>query len=217
MRGIDLIRALKKKYRVSTDAALAKHLGVSLPAIQVWKGRKTVTPLQVATLVYKSSFNSNVIRPIVEFLAVDRADSRNGAAFEILAVLDDTGSMHPYYSAIKDELSSHHGVYIFFDSRGRAIYAGKARKQSLWREINLAYNRNRGGVQAVYRVNHPSSRVDYTKKPRQINKQSVALHEMAAYVSAYHVPDAMINDLETMLVRSFANDLLNVRMEKFKS
>jgi hypothetical protein len=216
MRGSDLIRALKRKYRVSTDTALAKHLGVSLQSIQNWKGRKTLTALQVATLVHKSSFNSNVIRPIVEFLEVEQSESRNGAGFEILAVIDADGSLHPYYSAIKDELNAHHGVYIFFDSRGRAIYTGKARKQTLWREMNLAYNRDRGNVQSVYRVKHPTNHVEYKAKPRQINREAVALHEMARYVSAYHVPDAMINDLETMLVRSFANDLLNVRMEKFK-
>jgi hypothetical protein len=43
----------------------------------------------------------------------------------------------------------------------------------------------------------------------------VPLHELAIYFSAYQVDDEMVDKLEALLVRSFANDLLNVRMEKF--
>ena len=37
---------------------------------------------------------------------------------------------------------------------------------------------------------------------------------MASYFSAYKVDDGMIGDVEALLVRSFANDLLNIRMER---
>jgi hypothetical protein len=216
MKGIALITALKKQFRVLTDAALAKHLGISVPMIQIWKKRKTVTPQQASSLVHKASFQSNVIRPIIEFFPISKCEARRGESFQVFRAVDDDGTEHPYRGGLKRELSEHHGVYVFFDSRGQVIYAGKARRQSLWKELNLAFNRDRGEVQSIFRVIHPKNKVAYQKKPRQITNLPVALHELAAYFSAYQVPDLMINDLESMLVRSFANDLLNVRMEKFK-
>lgn len=216
MKGAALITSLKKKFRVTTDAALAKHLGVSIPAIQLWKNRKAVTPRQVASLVHKCSFQSNIIRPVVEFYPIQKHEPKQGGAWQLFGVVGPNGEDHPYRAGLKAELVEHHGVYVFFDSRGQVIYAGKARRQNLWKELNLAFNRDRGEVQSIYRVGHPTNRVAYQRKPRQIVSQPVALRELAAYVSAYQVPDAMINDLESMLVRSFANDLLNVRMEKFK-
>ena len=41
------------------------------------------------------------------------------------------------------------------------------------------------------------------------------LFDLAAYFSAYEVADGMIEELEALLVRAFANDLLNVKMETF--
>lgn len=208
MKGSALIIELKHKFRVTTDGALAKHLGISVPNVQLWKKRNKVTLRQLASLVHKSSFQSNVIRPIAEFFRIEKCETRHGAAHEIFSVFDDEQNEHPYRVGLKEELSNHHGVYVFFDSRGQAIYVGKARRQNLWKEINLAFNRNRGDVQKIRRVNHPLRRQAYTKKPRQIKGDIVALHELASYFSAYHVPDIVINTLESMMVRSFANDLL---------
>jgi hypothetical protein len=50
---------------------------------------------------------------------------------------------------------------------------------------------------------------------RQIRLRAVPLHDLAAYLSAYRVVDGLIGELESLLIRAFANDLLNVRMEKF--
>jgi hypothetical protein len=107
---------------------------------------------------------------------------------------------------------------VFFDSRGQAIYTGKARRQNLWKEMNLAFNRNRGEIQKIKRVHHPTRKQSYRtsdEKARQIRDSFVPLHELARYFSAYQIADTMINELEAMLVRSFANDLLNQRMERF--
>jgi hypothetical protein len=53
------------------------------------------------------------------------------------------------------------------------------------------------------------------EKARQITDQVVRLSELASYFSAYQVADGMINEMEAVLVRSFANDLLNKKMERF--
>jgi len=81
--------------------------------------------------------------------------------------------------------------------------------------MNLAFNRERGDVQSIKRVDHPSNRVAYKEAEhgrRSIKNQPVALHEIASYMSAYAVADDLINKLEALIVRAFANDLLNVRM-----
>jgi len=215
MKGDALITALKRKFRVSTDFTLAKHLGISIPTIQNWKKCSRVTALQVAGLAHKASFQSNVIRPIIEFYPITKCETRQRAGFEVFSTIEDDRAEHPYRAGLKQELVAHHGVYIFFDSRGQAIYAGKAKRQSLWKETNSAFNRDRRDVQKIRRVGHPNRRQAYTNDPRRIIGVAVPLHELARYFSAYHVPDVMINTLEAMLVRSFANDLLNVRMEKF--
>jgi hypothetical protein len=126
-------------------------------------------------------------------------------------------SSHPYLAGLKRELEAHRGVYVFYDSRGRALYVGKTKSQSLWKEINLAYNRDRDPrLQSILRVQHPERRQDFRTSDemrRQIRPINVRLHELAQYVSAYQVADEMIGDIESLLIRSFPNDLLNKKIE----
>jgi hypothetical protein len=225
MKGSDVISELKKKFRVSTDKSLSEVLGISIPAIQLWKSRPKCTVRQIAGLVHAASktgavrFRNNAVRPLVEFFAIDYCESGKGAGYVLFDVRDEKGKAHPYKSGLRGELESKHGVYLFFDSRGQAIYAGKARKQSLWKEMNLALNRDRGQLQTIKRVNHPEKKIGYRtsdEKTRQIVDQSVSIWEIASYFSAYEVADEMIEDVEALLVRAFANNLLNKKMEKFE-
>ena len=50
---------------------------------------------------------------------------------------------------------------------------------------------------------------------RQPKDTQLELFEMAHYFSAYNINYGMIDELEALMVRGFANDLLNVRMETF--
>ncbi len=224
MRGNDLISALKRKFQVKTDSALAKKIGITSQGIQSWKKRTNVTERQLSGLVYRASLTgalnvqASALCPIVEFFAINLTESKQGKKYELISTKTSKGGNHAYLYGLRQELEGHFGVYIFFDSRGRAIYAGKARKQSLWKEMNLALNRERGDVQRIRRVNHPARKQPYTankEKARRISNHVVPLYELAAYFSAYEVIDGMINEVEAMLVRSFANDLLNKRMERF--
>lgn len=224
MKGSEIIAELKKKFRVTTDKSLGDVLGLSLPAIHNWKKRPKCTLRQIAGLVHAASksgavrFRKNVVRPLVEFFEIDLCESRHGAKWELFADCDEDGEEHPYLQGLKTELNATKGVYVFFDSRGQAIYAGKARKQSLWIEMKSALNRDRKSVQKIKRVRHPGRKLQYRttdEKNRQIVDQQVPLWAIAAYFSAYEVADEMIEDVEALLVRSFANNLLNKRMERF--
>lgn len=224
MKGNDVIAALKRKFKVTTDRALGERLGITIQAIHNWKTRRSVTVLQIAGIVSSANragtatAQANAIRPIVEFFPIGRSLSKQKASYEVFGNEGIDGKRHPYLLGLRGELESHYGVYVFFDSRGRAIYTGKARRQSLWKEMKAAFNRERGEVQKIKRVSHPTRKVAYRtsdEKARQIRDHIVPLHELAAYFSAYEVADNMIGELEAMLVRSFANDLLNMRMERF--
>lgn len=224
MKGSDVIKALKRKFRASTDQALAVKVGITVPGIQVWKNRPEITSRQFAELVHKAAMTggrnveASAIRPIVEFFPIQKAHSVQKATYLVFGASAQNGGRHKYLEGLRTELESHFGVYIFFDSRGQAIYTGKARKQSLWKEMNLAFNRERGEIQKIKRVRHPKRNQTYTssnEKARQISDHVVPLHELAQYFSVYQIRDGMIGEVEAMLVRSFANDLLNKRMERF--
>ena len=224
MTGLDAITAIKRKFRVKTDKALSSRIGVTVHGIRAWKARSAVTSRQFAEVVHKANLagernmQARAIRPVVEFFPIHRCESAQKAGYLIFSTDVNKGGTNRYLQGLREELESRCGVYIYFDSRGQAIYAGKARKQSLWREMNLAFNRERGEIQRIKRVNHPSRNQVYktsNEKARQITDHVVPLHELASYFSAYEIADGMIGEVEAMLVRSFANDLLNKRMERF--
>lgn len=210
-------RIMKERGTTSiTASTLAKELGVTVNTLKVWKGRESWTAAQVAELVERrsgkrrSDLVQTSIIPIGEFVRIDAEESKQGAKWEIFGDNDTS-----YMKGLKSKLKSSNGIYIFYDSRGRAIYAGKAAKQSLWKEMNDAFNRHRP-VQRVFRVDHPSTNVDYRgydEQRRKINPRAVELHDIAHYFSGYQVQDVLINKVEAILVRAFANDLLNIRME----
>ncbi len=227
MTGAQFIASIRKRMerelgKQPTNRAVAAKLGVTVQALSNWEARDEVTADQMAGLIFKvESVSANrtqlsALRPIVEFFELTPAQIGSGENYCIFQAKVD-GFEHPYLLGLRKELEAHHGIYIFHDSRGRALYAGKARSQSLWKEINLVFNRDRQ-LQNIRRVNHPEHRQDFRTSDelrRQIRTVNVRLHELAAYVSAYEVADGMIGQLESLLIRAFANDLLNKRMENF--
>lgn len=103
---------------------------------------------------------------------------------------------------LKRKLEAKQGIYLFYDSLGRALYAGKTSSQTLWKELGSAFSRERK-VQKLYKYNN-----------KQIRKSQYYLYEVAHYVSAYAVHRDAIKDFEALIIRAFPNDLTNVRMEK---
>lgn len=216
-----LIAELKRKFAIKTDRELAARLGMTEIALGSWKRKTTpLTPKQIANAIDKASHvavlksQRSMLRPIVEFFPLDAVESAGGVKYELFPAGKDDNPLHVQ---LRSGLAASKGIYIFYDTRGRAIYAGKAKRQSLWQEMKNAFNRDRD-TQTVYRVKHPVRGKNFVpahEKHRQPRRTQLRLNDIAAYVSAYEVDDPMINDLEALLVRGFANDLLNVRMERF--
>ena len=161
--------------------------------------------------------NGAIVRPIVEFLPLFSEESKGGAGYVLFHPTKDDGEPNVYLDGVRAALKKARGIYVFYDSRGRAIYAGKTVEQSLWHEMNSAYNRPRGESQQTWRVKHPMIR-PHPYDPDQhrvVGREDLLLHELAEYASAFEVLAPFISEMEALLVRGFANDLVNKKMEKF--
>lgn len=131
-------------------------------------------------------------------------------------MFDDEKGGNKQRAGLRAELSATSGLYIFYDTRGKALYIGKAAKQNIWKEMNLAFNRSRS-AQSISLVKHPVKNVKYvaaSEKIRQPVDIPRKLVDLAAYFSAYEVNDSLIDNFEALFIRAFPNDLLNYRMEK---
>ena len=219
MKATDLIAALKKKLGRSTQGEVAEALGLSMNTLSTWNKReRDLTPDQVASALVKARSAAiaesqfHTIKPIVEHFPIGATESKRQARLEIFDKKAGERNI-----GLQKALGSSSGIYIFYDSRGQALYAGKAKGQTLWAEINDAFNRDRE-VQTFKLVEHQADSEEFIpayEKGRQHKPTQMKLFDLACYFSAYAVDDGMINDLEALLVRGFANDLLNVKMERF--
>lgn len=223
MSSAELLRHLKSKLGAMPDKALADLLGIKSGALTHWRKETTVlTPLQVAGALAKAHnaarahVHSNAIRPIVEFFPIDLVASEKGE--KQLPVFPTTNQSGAHYTGLHSELvKAKSGLYIFYDTRGCALYAGKTKKQNIWKEMNLAFNRSRS-TQVITLVRHPIRNVEFKPahiKVRQPKDTTLKLHDLAAYFSAYEVIPEMVDDLEALLIRAFPNDLLNFKKERF--
>lgn len=219
MKAIELLNALGRKLQTSSQTQLADALGVTPQTIINWKKRdEDLSPNQVASALAKSREAAvaknqlETVQPIVEYYPISKVRTKQGAAWQIFS---STGST--YVAGVRNALENSNGIYIYYDSRGQALYVGKAREQSLWKEMNLVLNRKRD-VQTFKLVDHPERNQEFKpgyEKLRQPVETQLELCDLAYYCSAYKIDDGMIDDLEALLVRGFANNLLNVKMERF--
>jgi hypothetical protein len=225
IHSADLLNQLKKKMRTDSDPDLAALLGIRPSVLSTWRNKNSlITSLQVANMLVKArnaakkQVHSSAIKPIVEFFPIVPVETSNRSKkkFTVFSEQDDVGN---HRKELRNQLlSAKSGLYIFYDSRGRALYAGQTKKQNIWKEMNQAFNRDRS-EQVITLVKHPVKDVKFRpahEKIRQPVDHQLKLHDLAAYFSAYEVISEMVDNLEALLVRAFPNDLLNFKMEKFK-
>lgn len=222
MKATELIDALSRKLGTTSQGELAGVLGVTVGTLINWKNRdEDLSPIQVAAALAKSRSAAvrkaqiETIQPIVELYPISRCSSAREANWE---VFDGGKNATLYAQGLKAALQDSYGIYIFYDSRGQALYVGKAREQTIWKEMNHAFNRSRGEVQSIKLTHHPDRNQEFQpgyEKLRKIKDTKLDLYDLSCYFSAYHVDDGMIEDLEALMVRGFANSLLNVKMETF--
>lgn len=217
VRGSSLVPAIQKKIKTRSNAETAKVLGVTVAGLSQWRLQAHgITQQQVCNAISscrlsaKADAHATAYRAIIEMFPIS---AKKGSANP--NVFDDAGE-NKQKTGLKTELSSSHGIYIFYDARGKAIYVGQAAKQSLWKELNLAFNRKRR-AQTISLVRHPVNNVAYSSAHERVRQPTDTLKklvDLAAYFSAYRVDPGLIDDFEALFIRAFPNDLLNYKMEK---
>ncbi len=192
-----VIQTLQNAYGKCTIKGLAGMLGLEKKKIENWKLNGAIQEGNVEDLVNAIIKHAirNSYNPVVEIEPIN-AQKKN-TKYEIVFE-----RKIKWLDKIKEKGSC--GIYIFYDSRGKAVYAGRSvneSKQSLWAEMNDAFNRERFPQEIVCSEKGKLKRVPYF------------LYEAALYVSVYLVHEFAIKDFEALLIRSFPNDLTNIRME----
>ena len=169
-------------------------------------------PLRNEKISVKNS-QIDIIWPIVEFYEITACQAKGGVSWQIF---DTSDASNKYFQELNNELDGAKGIYFFYDFRGQALYVGKTKK-SLWMEMNLAFNGEH--VQKIKLTHHPKNGgfepAYIYNKLKQPKPTEVYLYHLAHYFSAYQIIDGMIDDVEALLIRGFANDLLNIKMERF--
>jgi DNA-binding transcriptional regulator YdaS (Cro superfamily) len=217
MKPSEFFDAIQTKFpEATTDNLLAKLLGLTPGRISQLRKSKRITPKQIASIIKRTRETalSCAIRPIVELYPIERIKSKQNSKWEILPTKKDT---YPRNYQIRRVLEDSSGVYFFYNSEGEVLYTGKTEKQTLWKELNLCFNRERESHTA-FMVDHPTIGNSFKpawEKLRQPVKRIIYFHDVASFFSAYEVAPKMIGYLEALIVRAICNDLSNVKMEKF--
>lgn len=220
MQPAELFDEIKNRNDLLSDSALARLIGLTPTRIsQLRTLNVNLTARQLAGYIRKAEERgrrlaySEPIRPIVEMYPVEAVLSKQEEKWEPLP----TGKMNSRNQALREHLEGAQGLYMFYDSGGCLIYAGKTERLGIWKEMTSAFNRERSNHKASL-VAHPTTGSTFTpawKLPRQPQKRTVYLHDTAHYFSAYEVVTELIPNLEALVIRAFCNSLSNKRMEKF--
>ncbi|MDA7967635.1 MAG: hypothetical protein MPK31_01675 [Gammaproteobacteria bacterium] len=156
----------------------------------------------------------SAIRVIVEFYPIDPSLA---VKKKLLDADQRSGSANKYHDDLRHELEkATNGIYVFFDSMGRAIYLGKTSDQNLWKRMSQSFKGRVEGKEVVknlYLVQHPKRNQAYKQKQqRDIRPQSRKMHDVACYFSAYAVHKDLVDAVESLLIHTSANDLQNTKM-----
>ena len=187
-----LLEALEEEYGSVTQQQLAKALSVTQPTISNWNNGAEPSKRNLKRLIefFRAHHAATLVKPVLEFQLIDPV--RSGNEWRFSADKD-------VVEQVREALEGRHGLYLFYDSSGHAIYLGKT-EASLYTESKqrLKATPNRGTYVPIK-----------TTKPQ--------MGQVARYLSAYEVANvAAIKNLESFMLRAFANDLRNKNGGKFK-
>jgi transcriptional regulator with XRE-family HTH domain len=188
----ELLAALIEEGGEVSQLLLAKTLKVSQSTVTAWLSGATPSQANIKKiLTYFRDYNAaSLISPVLEYKAIEPFKSRR--SWIMSAAEDDKDLLH--------ECMLHRlGVFIFYDSMGKAIYLGKSE--------SCMYTEAKKRLADV--SNSPLLAPNRSKPPY--------IGELARYVSVYEVSvPAAIKNLEAFLLRAFSNNLLNEEAGNFK-
>ena len=226
---VKLIDKLKRHFDIpnGTDTALANKLGATSQKRNSWKTRianwrknsgplsdteilNLIKDIEVASIKEsQETIYKKFIKTIVEYFPIEKVPSKGKKKYEISPPDDMKQKWNDPRKKLEDTKA---GIYIFYDSSGRAIYVGKtaARTGTLWARMKSSFNQGEQKSRKLYWIDHSKSPAG------TLGPKPVQLHELAKYFSAYEVHEDMTHNVEALLIRAFADNLMNKKMEKFK-
>ena len=129
---------------LKTDRDIANYLGTKPAQMSKWlMENKTLTNLEMERLIERTrkaatdEALSVAISPIVEFFPIEPVESKQRMKWELFATRKDASLPA---RGLRKELEKAKGIYIFYDTRGRALYAGKTTRRTLLAEMKSAFN-----------------------------------------------------------------------------
>jgi predicted transcriptional regulator len=190
-----IVEVVETSFKTQNQGESAKILGINQGQLSSYINKNNAGNNAIKNMlndlvghIRKNSLQK-VITPIIELKKIK--PEKYNAKYLILA------NEHKK-DVLKDSLEGKVGVYLFYNSQGKNIYIGKTEKD-LYFEICQQFSRNiEFFAEGVKKEKHPQG-------------------EIACYLSAYEIsPKELIKNIEALLIRSYANDNTNIKMENFK-
>ena len=188
-----LILALQSHLGQMSRAELARLLNVTPATVGNWINDSSVpTKPQVTRIVraFADHVGKQLVRPIFEYRPIQPV--RAGASWSF-------GISPTLLKGHVADLKTKHGIYIFYSSAGSVIYLGKS--------TNCLHTESK--VRLSAELNRPV---------RLPNKQvGATVGTVARYMSAFEVSvSAATKNIESFLLRAFANSIYNINSGAFK-
>lgn len=183
-----LFENVEKKLEAYGNLELADILGVTPARVSQYRTDNKISVGKILNRLKQSVFR---IEPIME---LEEIPLKNGQR--------DVKSLK---KELRDRLKKVNGIYVFYDSLGKAIYVGKTKRAGndhLLGEIKNAWDRQR--------AYHQQIRV---KKGLSFKYESYKLKDVSHYISAYEISEEHISMIEALLTRILPNNLTNKRIE----
>lgn len=188
-----LISALQTHLDNMSRAELASMLNVTQATVGNWFN-DTATPSkpQVGRIIkaFADHTGQNLVQPVFEYRSIEPKPSGNTWSFG-LSVHEEPGH--------RADLKGKHGIYIFYDSSGRAIYLGKS--------VRCLYQESKTRLGASLNRS--------LRLPQKI--QTAKAGSISRYMSAYQISiSSGTKNIESFMLRAFANSIYNKNSGEFK-
>jgi len=192
---LELMQAARSVYGIRTQKELASVFGVQQPTIGNWERGKSYPKERPITDLLRHRARLRV-EPLAEMKAI--VPHKRGKTWTITARSD----RHSYW---KKRLQRKKGIYIFYDSRGSATYVGQS-KVCLFTEIQ-----QRLGAE----VRDPRFYHELIKSGS--GQSQLVQGHVTRMLTVYEILDeGAIHNIEALLIRGLANDLMNKHLENFQ-
>lgn len=207
----NIITYIQDKLDIETAGEVYEYLGITPVTGSKYNKKKDLNNSDVWHLIKKARIAGikASIQVITEYYPITLTPLRNNHDF-----IDVKGDRN--HNELRKELMNSHGVYVFYDSSGKAIYVGKAIRQNLYHEMRSAFNRPRNETKdtmVIIRAQHTINKMKNVSFNKGVKRNRVNISDVSAYFSAYDVDKYIIAFVEAMMIRAFANNLTNSKIE----